>query len=108
MQLCEEKESVVEQSREVEVEKTELRSTEEHAIANMSLESIDREAVVISSGNEIKAEESEGKNDVIIEESNIGSLIPEIVEQVSLKKVEDEEKKEHESTGEVAGQLANR
>ncbi|XP_044503693.1 titin isoform X4 [Mangifera indica] len=100
-ELCEEKESVVEQSREVEVEKTELRSTEEHAIANMSLESIDREAVVISSGNEIKAEESEGKNDVIIEESNIGSLIPEIVEQVSLKKVEDEEKKEHESTGEI-------
>lgn len=115
MQLCEgkdveeveEKENIVEKSKEVEVEKIEPSSIEEHAVANMSLESIDREAVEISWGNEIKAEESEGKNDVIIEESNIRSLIPEPVEQVSENNLEDEEKKAKESTGEVAGQLAD-
>ncbi|KAJ0112829.1 hypothetical protein Patl1_02822 [Pistacia atlantica] len=97
----EEKENIVEKSEEVEVEKIEPSCIEEHEVANMSLESIDREAVEISWGNEIKAEESEGKSDVIIEENNIRSLIPEPVEQVSEKNLEDEEKKAKEFTEEI-------
>lgn len=91
------------QSTEFDAQKSEESFKEDYTFGYILPESIEQETVEISPVSVNKKEKSEGKNNAVqvVEDSNITDLIPESVEQVPVKNLEEEEKKADMSIEEV-------